>query len=102
MNNQDLYTINQTLVEILAALGGSSSGTQGISSDTIFGDGTVPAGSYSLSFNCSDDFVGSINGIVRAPGSTVFFQAAGTKTLPSVDFSISVGSAVLDSITNIP
>lgn len=101
IQNQDLAQIWDELALILAVVGGSGSGAQNIASSTLtVGVAIIPAGAYSISLNTSDDFIGSIAGVSRSAGSTIFFQASPGKTLNSVSYAIAAGSMVLDTITN--
>lgn len=89
-----------TLQAILAALG--SSGTPHVlASSSVNSSGTVTAGKYSVLFDFSFDFTGTIDG-VSYNGSDFngkSFTAEDGRTLPAIPYTVTTGSLIISTLT---
>ena len=59
-------------------------------------DGAIPAGAKSVSFNTSDDFVGTINGIARTNSTSIVFNAGNFDKTPIIPYTITAGTITID------
>ena len=68
------------------------------SSETGSTNSPVAAGTTSVGFTTSSSFVGTINGIARAASTFYAFEAAPGKTLPTIAYTVTAGSMIIDKI----
>lgn len=74
----------------------ANGGAQAIASSTVAANGTVAAGAYSVSFEPSYDFVGTIDGVVVNGDTAVkTITADSRKTLPAINYTRSAGSLTI-------
>lgn len=59
----------------------------------------VVAGTTAVGFTTSSTFVGTINGIARSASTFYSFDAAAAKTLPSIAYTVTAGSMIIDKLT---
>lgn len=69
-----------------------------INSSIETADGNVPAGAKFVSFTTSDDFTGTINGVIRQNSLSYPFEARNNDTTPVIPYTITAGSITIDSI----
>lgn len=58
----------------------------------------VVAGAKSVTFNTSDDFSGTINGVSRGPNLSIPFPAGNYDTTPAIPFTIVTGEILIDKV----
>lgn len=97
--NGDNQNINKTLLSIGQTIANSAtiappSGTTALSlsSYTSNTSGTVTAGSKSITFETSSDFVGTIDGVDASNNMIYVFSSGWNNTLPQIVFTVSAGT----------
>lgn len=94
--NSDIEQLALTLVAAIQASSGSgtvancTSSVIGISTSSII-DGTLAA-----TFTTSDDFEGSINGVIRQASTSYVFNPTNGYVNPSITYDVVAGSMILD------
>jgi len=56
----------------------------------------IAAGCKCITFETSEDFSGTINGMVRQPSRSYTFRANGNDTLPAIAFVVTTGTIYID------
>lgn len=62
--------------------------------------GTITAGYWSVTFETSDDFEGTINGVTRQPSRSITIKAKENNTLPEIPWTITTGTITVDKLSN--
>jgi len=68
--------------------------------DPLNSPGTITAGYWSVTFETSDDFAGTINGVTRQASRSITIKAKENNTLPAIPFTITAGTITVDKLSN--
>jgi len=68
--------------------------------DTTDSPLSIPAGSWNVTIETSDDFVGSINGVARSASRSYTIKARNSNTLPIISVVITSGSIIVDKLSD--
>lgn len=68
--------------------------------DTTDSPVAIPAGSWNVTIETSDDFVGSINGVARSASRSYTIKARNSNTLPIISVVITAGTITVDKLTD--
>lgn len=77
--------------------GGGSASTEVITSGNVSISGTIAVGFRKVTFETSEDFTGSINGMTRQPSRAYTFEPhVNDNTLPAIPYVITSGNINID------
>ena len=86
---------------LIAINNGGSSGTVQTITSTSATDSTgspIASGASSIGFTTSATFAGTINGVTRSASTFYGFSSANGERLPSIAYTVTSGSMVIDKI----